>query len=51
MVEGIAAERELLRGVREEADLVIDTSALNVHELRARMHDAFSADVLGHAAG
>jgi len=44
VVEGIAAERELLRGVREEADLVIDTSALNVHELRARMHDAFSAD-------
>jgi RNase adapter protein RapZ len=44
VVEGIAAERELLRGVREEADLVIDTSSLNVHELRARMHDAFSAD-------
>jgi len=44
VVEGIAAERELLRGVREEADLVIDTSALNVHELRARMHDAFGAD-------
>ena len=44
VVEGIAAERELLRGVREEADLVIDTSGLNVHELRARMHDAFSAD-------
>ena len=41
VVEGIAAERELLR---EEADLVIDTSGLNVHELRARMHDAFSAD-------
>jgi UPF0042 nucleotide-binding protein len=44
VVEGIAAERGLLRGVREEADLIIDTSALNVHELRARMHDAFSAD-------
>ena len=44
VVDGIAAERTLLRGVREEADLVIDTSALNVHELRARMHDAFSAE-------
>ena len=32
---------ELLRGVREEADLVLDTSALNVHELRARMRDFF----------
>ena len=41
MVDGIAAERELLRGVREEADLVLDTSALNVHELRARMRDFF----------
>ena len=45
VVDGIAAERALLRGVRADADLVIDTSALNVHELRARMHDAFSADV------
>ena len=44
VVEGIAAERELLRGVREEADLVIDTSALNVHELRARMQDAFAGE-------
>jgi RNase adapter protein RapZ len=39
--EGIAAERELLRGVRGEADLVIDTSGLNVHELRARMQGFF----------
>jgi RNase adapter protein RapZ len=41
VVEGIAAERELLRGVRGEADLVFDTSALNVHELRSRMRDYF----------
>jgi RNase adapter protein RapZ len=41
IVDGIAAERELLRGVRGEADLVLDTSALNVHELRARMRDYF----------
>jgi UPF0042 nucleotide-binding protein len=44
VVDGIAAERTLLRGVREEADLVIDTSGLNVHELRARMHAAFGAE-------
>jgi RNase adapter protein RapZ len=42
--EGIAAERELLRGVRGEADLVLDTSALNVHELRARMQDFFDGE-------
>jgi RNase adapter protein RapZ len=41
VVDGIAAERELLRGVRGEADLVLDSSALNVHELRARMRDYF----------
>ena len=41
VVDGIAAERELLQGVRGEADLVLDTSELNVHELRERMRDAF----------
>jgi len=49
--EGIAAERELLRGVRGEADLVVDTSGLNVHELRARMRGFFGADSADNAAG
>jgi RNase adapter protein RapZ len=44
VVDGIAAEREQLQDLREEADLVLDTSALNVHELRARMRDAFAGD-------
>jgi RNase adapter protein RapZ len=44
VVDGIAAERELLAGVRGEADLVLDTSQLNVHELRARMRAAFGDD-------
>src|SRR5580658_1610847 len=44
VTEGIAAERELLRVVRGEADLVLDTSALNVHELRARMRAAFGGE-------
>ena len=34
IVDGIAGERELLRELRGDADLVIDTSSLNVHELR-----------------
>ena len=34
LLEGIALERELLAAVRERADTVIDTSNLNVHELR-----------------
>jgi len=44
VVDGIAAERELLQGVRGEADLILDTSQLNVHELRARMRAAFGGD-------
>jgi UPF0042 nucleotide-binding protein len=41
VVDGIAAERQLLSKLREDADLVLDTSALNVHELRARIRDFF----------
>jgi UPF0042 nucleotide-binding protein len=41
VTDGIAAERELLREVRADADLLIDTSRLNVHELRARMRNFF----------
>ena len=42
IVDGIARERQYLEGVREEADLVVDTSALNVHELRDRLTETFS---------
>jgi UPF0042 nucleotide-binding protein len=48
VTDGIAAERELLREVRGDADLVLDTSRLNVHELRARMRDFFGG---GTASG
>jgi UPF0042 nucleotide-binding protein len=41
VTDGIAAERELLREVRGDADLVLDTSRLNVHQLRARIRDFF----------
>jgi UPF0042 nucleotide-binding protein len=41
ILDGIARERELLRELRGEADLVIDTSARNVHELRATVESAF----------
>jgi UPF0042 nucleotide-binding protein len=44
LVEGIEQERELLRELRGEADIVIDTSDLNVHELRARIVAAFEAE-------
>jgi UPF0042 nucleotide-binding protein len=44
LTESIRMEREVLRPVRELADLVIDTSELNVHQLRERLLDRFSDD-------
>jgi UPF0042 nucleotide-binding protein len=44
LVDGIAQERDLLRDLRTEAALVIDTGELNVHELRARIAAAFEAE-------
>ena len=41
LVQGIARERALLLDLRGEADLVLDTSVLNVHELRSRVETVF----------
>jgi UPF0042 nucleotide-binding protein len=45
LVDGIAAERELLRPLRESADLVVDTSTVTVPQLRATLERAFGTDV------
>lgn len=42
--QAIEAERELLGELRAMADVVIDTSKLNVHELRRRLEAQFSED-------
>jgi UPF0042 nucleotide-binding protein len=42
VVDGIERERELLATLRGEADLIVDTSDLNVHELRAKIEQAFT---------
>ncbi len=41
LIHGISTERELLRDLRGDADLVIDTSRLNVHQLRAKIVESF----------
>lgn len=41
LLDGIERERALLATVRGNADLVIDTSNLNVHQLTDRVADAF----------
>ncbi|GAA4526554.1 RNase adapter RapZ [Amycolatopsis samaneae] len=44
LADGITAERTLLEPLREEADLVLDTSSLSVHDLRAKIEDAFGSE-------
>lgn len=42
IVDGIERERGLLSDLRAEADLVIDTTTTNVHQLRDRVGEAFA---------
>jgi len=42
VVEGIRKERIMMESLRGEADLIMDTSGLTPHDLRARIRDAFS---------
>jgi UPF0042 nucleotide-binding protein len=48
--DGIAREREVLEELKGQADLVIDTSSLNVHELRDRVRELFGEGDQGGAA-
>ncbi len=42
MLDGIIRERELLGDLRSEADVLIDTSGLNVHQLSAKVSQIFA---------
>ncbi|HVC25762.1 MAG TPA: RNase adapter RapZ [Acidimicrobiales bacterium] len=42
VLDAIRSERTLLQAIRDDADIVIDTSDLNVNELRGRLVDAFA---------
>jgi UPF0042 nucleotide-binding protein len=50
LTDGIAAERELLRPLRDEADLILDTSERSVHDLRRAIEDGFATGALEGAA-
>jgi UPF0042 nucleotide-binding protein len=41
LIDGIVAERNQLLSVRETADVVIDTSELNIHQLSTQIADQF----------
>jgi RNase adapter protein RapZ len=45
IAEAIEFERELLDPVKARADLVIDTTDLNVHQLRTKLADLFGSEV------
>ncbi len=42
LLDGIQREREMLEELRSDADIVVDTSGLNVHTLSAKMTSLFS---------
>ncbi|MEY4437104.1 MAG: hypothetical protein RL100_568 [Actinomycetota bacterium] len=44
ILDGIAAERIRLLSVRESADVIIDTSDLNIHQLTNKISDGFALD-------
>jgi len=44
IVDGISEERERLRDIRSIADLVIDSSALNIHQLEKKVEAIFHSE-------
>ena len=44
LLDGIIRERAMLADLRARADVVIDTSGLNVHQLAKKVHPVFSGD-------
>jgi UPF0042 nucleotide-binding protein len=46
ILDGIRLERERLAPLRETADVIIDTSAYNIHQLATRVGELFSDDTV-----
>ena len=44
ILDGILLERQRLAAVRESADVIIDTSAFNIHQLATQVIEMFSAE-------
>jgi len=44
IVDGIAKERDRLREVRSMADVLIDSSGLNIHQLEQKIEELFASD-------
>ncbi|WP_119697749.1 RNase adapter RapZ [Microbacterium halotolerans] len=44
ILDGIAREREIVAPIRENADVIIDTTQTNVHQLATRVDDLFAEE-------
>ncbi|WP_226346169.1 RNase adapter RapZ [Agilicoccus flavus] len=44
LLDGILEERRILADLRADADVLVDTSGLNVHQLSAKVRDAMGAE-------
>ncbi|MCT9819957.1 RNase adapter RapZ [Microbacterium sp. W1N] len=44
ILDGIRRERERVAVIREAADVIVDTSTLNIHQLSTRIVDVFAGD-------
>lgn len=44
VLQGILEERERMQPIREMADVTLDTSVLNIHELKEHIHKIYSPD-------
>ena len=42
VIDGIFQERQIMQRLRDQSDLIVDTSNLNVHELRDKVHSYFA---------
>lgn len=44
ILDGITAERDMTADVREQSDIIIDTSELNIHQLATAINELFAED-------
>jgi len=44
LLDGIAAERATMLSIREDSDIIIDTSDLNIHQLATKTAEIFASD-------
>lgn len=44
ILDGIRREREILRPIRESADIILDTTRSNIHQLATRVGDLFAEE-------